>query len=58
MVSFQHRAMEERRKAVKSRQRKSKNQDNILMVADVMTMACSSWHEKYREKADLAVRYK
>ena len=28
----------------------SKNQDNILMAADVMTTACSKCHDKYREK--------
>jgi mono/diheme cytochrome c family protein len=28
----------------------SKNQDNILMAADVMTTACSNCHDKYREK--------
>ena len=28
----------------------SKNQDNILMAADVMTTACMKCHDKYREK--------
>jgi hypothetical protein len=28
----------------------SKNPDNILMAADVMTTACSKCHDKYREK--------
>lgn len=36
----------------------SKNMDNILMAADVMSTACSNCHEKYREKADLADRCK
>jgi hypothetical protein len=36
----------------------SKNQDNILMAADVMTTACSNCHDKYREKATLADRCK
>jgi hypothetical protein len=36
----------------------SKNQDNILMAAEVMTTACSNCHDKYREKADLADRCK
>ena len=30
----------------------SKNQDNILMAAEVMTNACSNCHDKYREKPD------
>jgi len=36
----------------------SKNSDNILMAADVMTTACSNCHEKYREKPTLADRCK
>lgn len=36
----------------------SKNMDNILMAADVMSTACSNCHEKYREKTDLADRCK
>jgi hypothetical protein len=36
----------------------SKNQDNILMAADVLTTACSNCHEKYREKPHLADRCK
>jgi hypothetical protein len=36
----------------------SKNQDNILMAADVMTTACANCHDKYREKATLADRCK
>ncbi len=36
----------------------SKNQDNILTVADTMTTACSNCHEKYREKPSLAERCK
>jgi hypothetical protein len=36
----------------------SKNQDNILMAADVLTTACSNCHEKYREKPNLANRCK
>ena len=34
----------------------SKNQDNILMAADVMTTACGNCHDKYREKPKLADR--
>jgi hypothetical protein len=36
----------------------SKNQDNILSAADVMTTACSNCHDKYREKPTLADRCK
>jgi cytochrome c556 len=36
----------------------SKNQDNILMAADVLTTACANCHEKYREKPNLADRCK
>ncbi len=36
----------------------SKNTDNILMAAEPLTMACSSCHDKYREKPDLADRCK
>jgi hypothetical protein len=36
----------------------SKNQDNILMAADVMSTACANCHDKYREKANLADRCK
>lgn len=36
----------------------TKNQDNILMAADVMTTACSNCHDKYREKTNLADRCK
>jgi cytochrome c556 len=36
----------------------SKNQDNILMAADVMTTACANCHDKYREKPNLADRCK
>lgn len=28
----------------------SKNQDNVLMAADVMTTACANCHDKYRDK--------
>jgi hypothetical protein len=34
----------------------SKNQDKILMAADVMTTACGNCHDKYREKPKLADR--
>jgi cytochrome c556 len=34
----------------------SKNQDNIIMAADVMTTACANCHDKYREKPKLADR--
>ena len=34
----------------------SKNQDNIVMAADVMTTACANCHDKYREKPKLADR--
>jgi hypothetical protein len=34
----------------------SKNQDNILTVADTMTTACANCHDKYREKAKPADR--
>jgi hypothetical protein len=34
----------------------SKNQDNILAAADMMTTACSNCHEKYREKPTEAER--
>ncbi len=36
----------------------SKNQDEILNAADVLTTACSNCHDKYREKTDLADRCK
>jgi hypothetical protein len=36
----------------------SKNQDNILTAADVVTTACSNCHDKYREKTELADRCK
>jgi hypothetical protein len=36
----------------------SKNQDNILNAADVMTTACANCHDKYREKPSLAERCK
>jgi hypothetical protein len=36
----------------------SKNQDNILMAADVMTTACANCHDKWREKPNLADRCK
>jgi hypothetical protein len=36
----------------------SKNQDNILMAADVLTTACANCHNKYREKPNLADRCK
>jgi hypothetical protein len=36
----------------------SKNQDNILMAADVLSTACGNCHDKYREKANLADRCK
>jgi len=36
----------------------SKNQDNILMAADVLTTACSNCHERYREKPNLPDRCK
>ena len=36
----------------------SKNQDNILMAADVMTTACANCHDKYRERQNLADRCK
>jgi cytochrome c556 len=36
----------------------SKNQDNILMAADVLANACASCHDKYREKPTLADRCK
>jgi hypothetical protein len=36
----------------------SKNQDNILMAADVLTTACANCHNKYREKTNLADRCK
>jgi hypothetical protein len=36
----------------------SKNMDNIVMAADVMTTACSNCHDKYREKPTLADRCK
>lgn len=36
----------------------SKSQDNILMVADTMSTACSNCHDKYREKANPANRCK
>jgi hypothetical protein len=36
----------------------SKNQDNILAAADVLTTACANCHDKYREKANLADRCK
>jgi hypothetical protein len=36
----------------------SKNQDNIVAAADVVTTACSNCHEKYRDKADVADRCK
>jgi hypothetical protein len=35
---------------------KAKDQDKILMTAETMTNACSSCHDKYREKPDLANR--
>lgn len=34
----------------------SKNQDNILDAADVLTTACSNCHDKYRETPTLAAR--
>jgi hypothetical protein len=36
----------------------SKNQDNILMAADVLSTACGNCHDKYREKPNLADRCK
>lgn len=36
----------------------SKNQENILTAADVLTTACANCHEKYREKPSLADRCK
>src|SRR5271155_3131844 len=36
----------------------SKNQDNIVTAADVVTTACSNCHDKYREKTELADRCK
>jgi cytochrome c553 len=36
----------------------SKNQDNILNAADVLTTACADCHDKYREKTNLADRCK
>jgi hypothetical protein len=36
----------------------SKDQDNILMAADVLTTACANCHNKYREKPNLADRCK
>jgi hypothetical protein len=36
----------------------SKNQDNILMAADVVSTACGNCHDKYREKASPADRCK
>ncbi len=36
----------------------SKNQDNILMAADVMTTACANCHDKWREKPNVADRCK
>jgi hypothetical protein len=36
----------------------SKNQDNILMAAEVMTNACSNCHDKWREKPSLGDRCK
>jgi hypothetical protein len=36
----------------------SKNQDNILMAADVLSTACGNCHDKYREKANFADRCK
>jgi hypothetical protein len=35
---------------------KSKNQDNILDAADVLTTACANCHDKYRETAKLSDR--
>jgi hypothetical protein len=34
----------------------SKNQDNIVEAAGVLTEACAACHDKYREKPDLANR--
>ena len=34
----------------------SKNQENIVTVADVLTTACENCHEKYRDKPNLASR--
>jgi hypothetical protein len=36
----------------------SKNQDDILAAADVLTTACANCHDKYREKTNLADRCK
>jgi len=36
----------------------SKNQDEILMAADVITTACGNCHDKYREKTNLEDRCK
>lgn len=36
----------------------SKNEDNMLMAADVVATACANCHDKYREKAKLADRCK
>ena len=34
----------------------SKNQDNVLMATEAITIACAACHDKYREKPDLADR--
>jgi hypothetical protein len=36
----------------------TKNQDKMIEAADVMTLACSHCHRKYRDKAKLADRCK